>query len=146
MELWEVALSTLVLAAAGLLVAAIRFASVWIGAKTEAIRNEELRRQAHEIRGEVEAALTGAVKEVAQVYVDERKAARADGKLTYEEKSEARDLAWNTFKERLTEDFLKTAEEAIPNLATWAMHEIESILFDQKLLAKAAAAASPKSP
>lgn len=143
--LWAVAEPGIILALSSLIVAVVYFGAAWLTARTQAIRDENRRRQVKDLIQLARDHLSGAVKETAQTFVNDRKAAREDGKLTEEEKAEARERAVRAFLDRLGaggQDLIRTA---VPNLQEWAMHELESLLWDQKLL-EAAAAASPKSP
>lgn len=144
-RLWAVAEPGLILALSTLIVAVVYFGAAWVSAKTKAIQNQERRQALQDLIRFARDELAGAVKETAQTYTEERKAGRADGKLTEEEKAEARERALEVFLSRLGEGGEDLVRQAIPHLEEWALHELEGLLWDQKLL-EAAAKASPKSP
>ncbi len=144
-RLWAVAEPGLILALSTLIVALVYFGAAWLSARTKAIQNQDRRQALQDLIGLARDALAGAIKETAQTYTEARKAGRADGKLTAEEQAEARQLAMNAFLTRLGEGGQDLARKAIPNLEEWALHELEGLLWDQKVL-EAAVTASPKSP
>lgn len=144
-RLWAVAEPGLIIALSTLIVALVYFGAAWVSAKTKAIQNEDRRQAVQDLIRFARDELAGAIKETAQAYTEERKAGRADGKLTEDEKAEARKRALNAFLARLGEGGEDLVRQAIPHLEEWALHELEGLLWEQKLM-EAAAKASPKSP
>ena len=78
-----------------------------------------------------------AVKEVHQVFIDELKKARADGKLTSEEKQQARDMAIAIAKSNLGAKGLKRLAKALGlgDVNSWLGNRVEESVADLKLRA-----------
>lgn len=84
------------------------------------------------------AIVRSIVDEVAQVYVDELKAARADGKLTEAEKAHARQMAWDRCLELLSWSQLKRVLGDTQKARDYVGAELEAAVNRRK------AAATPR--
>lgn len=83
------------------------------------------------------AEIRDAVEEVSQVYVDAIRKARADGKLTEEEKEEAKRMAIESFKSNFGgEEALKRLARAlgIADAMSWVESKLEVAVKDAKPL------------
>lgn len=101
----------------------------WLNAK---IKNDNLR----EIAFQVEDAALAAVKSVYQTYIEELKFKRADGKLTDDEKAEAKDRALDHAKEIMGPEARKLALKLFKNngfeVNKLIRHKIEAAVHDLK--------------
>lgn len=92
------------------------------------------------------SAVTAAVREVNQTYVDALREGRADGKLTDEEKAEAKRRAIAVAKSNIGIKGLRAIAKALglDSIDDWLASKVEAVIGDDKAAAKLKAAANPK--
>ena len=120
----------LVPAVLALLGALLAYAVIYVKQRTEAIKNENVRKMVNDALDRARVDIYEAVAYVAQTYVDGLKAAREDGKLTPEEKAEAFARAKAAFKARMGEAGLRQLAEIVGDLEEWLRTQIEAAVYD----------------
>ena len=108
-----------------LLGALLAYGVAYVRTRTEAIKDERLRKAANDVK-EVYAS----VQYVAQTYVDDLKAAKEDGKLTNEEKAEALSRAKQAFKTRMGQHALEQLAAVVGDIEEWIRTQIEASIHD----------------
>lgn len=118
--------------------AALAFAAAYLKARTDSIKNEDARKVVDNIIDRAYMYTFEAVRGTAQVYTDEIRKARADGKLTAEEAAEARRIAFEFFKTLMGQQGLKLLEETVGDVQAWFEKALEPAVGRLKDMSSAA--------
>lgn len=118
-------LDVLVPAGAVLIVAAIYFAAAFLQKKSDAIENDDIRKIVKDVVDNAKVAATEAVQATAQEYVNDLKAARANGKLTDEEAAKARARAFKHFTDIMGHFALQQFESVVGDVGAWFQSYVE---------------------
>lgn len=118
--------------------AALAFAAAYLKARTDSIKNEDARKVVDNIIDRAHMYTFEAVRGTAQVYTDEIRKARADGKLTAEEAAEARRIAFEFFKTLMGQQGLKLLEETVGDVQAWFEKALEPAVGRLKDMSSAA--------
>lgn|SRR5690606_15552058 len=130
---WTFRLLEILLPAVVALVGAVLyFATVYLQARAEKIESEWLREKVEDILYRARTAVYEAVKATAQVYVDDLKAKRADGKLTAEEAEEARRIAFTHFKTILGDKGMAELQVIVGDVVAYFESLVEAAVNDLK--------------
>lgn len=118
--------------------AALAYAAAYLKARTASIKNEDARKVVDNIIDRAHMYTFEAVRGTAQVYTDEIRKARADGKLTAEEAAEARRIAFEFFKTLMGQQGLKLLEETVGDVQAWFEKALEPAVGRLKDMSSAA--------
>ena len=113
-----------------LLGALLAYGVAYVRTRTEAIKDERLRKAANDVIDRAHQEVYASVQYVAQTYVDDLKAAKEDGKLTNEEKAEALSRAKQAFKTRMGQHALEQLAAVVGDIEEWIRTQIEASIHD----------------
>src|SRR5690625_1179924 len=111
-----------------LLGAVLFFAATYLRNQAQAIENEHLRAAAIGVIDRAESEVYASVAYVMQTYVDDLKAASADGTLTAEEQREAALRAVRTFKERMGVHGVEQLAAVVGDVDEWIRSQLEATI------------------
>lgn len=132
MDLMGIFVDYLAVPLSGLVGLLIVYATVLLHKRIQLINHEYARDKASDILWRVSDEARNAVKVVAQTYTNDIKAARADGKLTEEEKREALNRAKQVMFTHLGQAGLRELEYVVEDVNTYIENMIEGALADLK--------------
>lgn len=110
----------------------IAIAIAYLNKRVQRISNDIARESLDAAIWELRRVASNAVKNVNQVYVDDIKASRADGKLTEEEKRQAMLKAKMYFMNQIPDGIESVLEESLGPIENWLEDYLETLVGEEK--------------
>jgi hypothetical protein len=117
---------------AALITVLIAIAIAYLNKRVQRIGNDIARESLDAAIWELRRVASNAVKNVNQVYVDDIKASRADGKLTEEEKKQAMLKAKMYFANQIPDGIESVLEKSLGPIENWLDDYLETLVAEEK--------------